>query len=484
MSDKIKNEHGNFNHNILFNSIKVFSSVLFPLITFPYIVKTLGVENLGRVNFVFAIISFAMLFSNLGLSSYAIRELSKTDVGMNKKNIASEIFSINFITMIIVYVSLSILLIFTDVFKDYRNLIAINSFVIFANFIGAEWINKSSEDFKFFSVLSIFVEFVSIFFIIFLVQSSSDYVNYIIVITASSSIPLIINIFHRKKYFKLDLVFSSNSKHHFYGMITLFALLLSNLVFSQTDIVMIGYFYDNLQVGLYSFAYKIFNLINLLSASLVFVFLPTITKYVSRIDTKNIKKLLNTALSVLVGLNLPSAIGLILYSEELIYLIADYTYIDSRMLIVLFGLNLVVTIFSGFYANMIILPYGEDKFYLTTAVIAALSNLILNLYFLPKFGLFAAVLTTITAQLIVFVLSFIKSRKLIKFRIDLKDFTATLIISFILIASSFLKHIFITSNVHFVIFLILCIIIYAILIFREKKSLYNIIFSFILKKEV
>ena len=40
-----------FKLNIVLNRIKGLMGILFPLISFPYVSRVLGVENLGRFNF-------------------------------------------------------------------------------------------------------------------------------------------------------------------------------------------------------------------------------------------------------------------------------------------------------------------------------------------------------------------------------------------------------------------------------------------------
>ena len=37
--------------NALLNIIKTCMSIIFPLITFPYVSRILGVENLGKINY-------------------------------------------------------------------------------------------------------------------------------------------------------------------------------------------------------------------------------------------------------------------------------------------------------------------------------------------------------------------------------------------------------------------------------------------------
>ena len=57
--------------NMLLNAIKGIMSLMFPLITFPYISRVLGVENIGRVNFSNSVVSYFILLGGFGITSYA-----------------------------------------------------------------------------------------------------------------------------------------------------------------------------------------------------------------------------------------------------------------------------------------------------------------------------------------------------------------------------------------------------------------------------
>ena len=48
--------------NMILNAIKGLMSIFFPLISFPYVSKVLGVDNIGRYNFANSIISYFVLF--------------------------------------------------------------------------------------------------------------------------------------------------------------------------------------------------------------------------------------------------------------------------------------------------------------------------------------------------------------------------------------------------------------------------------------
>ena len=101
------NVRKNLKLNTILNFIKTCSSIIFPLITYPYVLRVLLPENVGKVNFAHSIVSYFSLIATLGIQSYAIRECSK--VRENRQMLddtASQIFSINIWTTLLSYILL------------------------------------------------------------------------------------------------------------------------------------------------------------------------------------------------------------------------------------------------------------------------------------------------------------------------------------------------------------------------------------------
>lgn len=94
--------------NALLNIIRVSLSVVFPLITFPYVSRVLMAEKLGRVNYALSIEGYFALIAALGISTYAVREGARKRHNREEfQKFANEVFTVNLITAIISYVLLS-----------------------------------------------------------------------------------------------------------------------------------------------------------------------------------------------------------------------------------------------------------------------------------------------------------------------------------------------------------------------------------------
>ncbi len=63
--------------NYILNIIRAFSYALITILTMPYINKTLGPVNIGKVEFANTVINYFILLSGLGINIYGIREIAR-----------------------------------------------------------------------------------------------------------------------------------------------------------------------------------------------------------------------------------------------------------------------------------------------------------------------------------------------------------------------------------------------------------------------
>ena len=146
--------------NTLFNIIKTCSSIIFPLITFPYANRILLPDNIGKVNFAMSFVSYFALLASLGVQTYAIRECASVKNDKRQlSNVSSQIFSINLCMTIISYLLLFITIVTSEKIENYRVLIIIQSTTIIFTTFGADWLNSALEDFKYIAIRTIIFQF-------------------------------------------------------------------------------------------------------------------------------------------------------------------------------------------------------------------------------------------------------------------------------------------------------------------------------------
>ena len=385
--------------NTVYNIIKSLSTVIFPLITFPYVSRVLGADNVGKINFSSSIISYISLIASLGVATYAIRECAKVKENENDLNrMASQIFSINVTSTIIAYIILIGILIFAKPLYGYRNLILIQGIAVMFATLGTEWINSAMEDFKYITIRTFLFQALSIILMLLFVKEPSHYYRYALICVVSASGGNITNIFYRRKYCKITFTFSMNIRQHLKPILLVFSLILSQTIYCNSDMTILGLIKGDYQVGLYSVAVRIYTIVNMMVASVALVVMPQMAKLFQKRDYDEINKLVRYAMDCIVVIGFPVIAGIACIAPELVEIIAGKEYIGATLALRILMISLLFSYLGGIISNVIMIPSGREKVCLKTSVISAVVNVVLNFILIPYFGLYAAAATTAIAE--------------------------------------------------------------------------------------
>lgn len=389
----------NIKNNTIFNTIKSVFGIIYPLITFPYISRVLLTENVGKINFGNSIVSYFSLVASLGVTTYAVRECSKyRDDKRKLGEIASQILSINLCSTIIAYLALIITLVVARSLDNYRILIIIQSSTILFTTLGADWLNTAMEDFQFIAVRTMGMQIFSLILMFVFVKKPEDYLFYAVISVVASSGANIINIFYRQRYCKTRFVFRMDWKKHLPPILLLFSLILSQTIYTSSDITILGLLKGDYEVGLYSTSVKIYNIVNTIVASVAWVVMPQLSASFAKKDYRQINNLLKYSLNYIIVLGLPCLVGLNIITKEIIFLIAGESYLEAELSLRILTIALGCSIISGWIGNMMMLPAGKEKICLRSSVVCAVVNIVLNLILIPVWGLNAAAVTTAVSE--------------------------------------------------------------------------------------
>ena len=391
---------GNVKQNTLLNMIRVVSQIIFPLITFPYISRVLHAERMGEVNFANSVFTYLSLIASLSITNYAVRECSV--VRDSKKKLgrtASELFTINVWSTLVAYVCM-IGVCCIPKFQSVSTLIIIYCVNMIFTTLGADWINIAEEDFKYITIRTVAFQLLSLILMFAFVHGPEDYVIYVIICVIASSGANVLNLIYRRKYCRIKFVINPDLKKHLPPILKCFAAVITQQIYVNSDVIMLGLMDSNRNVGLYSTASKIFEIANLMIASIFTVVLSQACKTYAEGDFKKYNQILREVVLFLVGIGLPCAVGFIVIPKNIIILVSGQEYADASGAMMVFGITLLFSYFHGFFAHLLAIPMEDYNIGVIASLISSGANVILNLILIPKYGFIAAAFTTMAAELI------------------------------------------------------------------------------------
>lgn len=393
-------KEANIQKNSIYNAIKSAAAIVFPLISFPYASRVLLTEGIGKINFGNSVISYFSLIATLGISTYAMRECAKVrDDKAKLSATASQMFSINLTTTVLSYILLALTLLFAKPLEEYRLLIVIQSTAILFTTLGADWLNTAMEDFKYLTLRTVVFQALSLVAMFLFVRKPEDYLIYALISVVSAGGSNILNMFYRRKYCSVRFTPNMDLRKHMGPILLLFSMILSQTIYVNSDVTIIGLYRGDHEVGLYSTAVKIYTIVNTMVASVAFVVMPKLTYWFSKKDYGQINALLRYGLGFIVTLGLPCIVGVNAVCRDIVELLAGGEYLDAAPALHILTIALLGSFLGGFVGNLIMIPSGREKICLLTSLVSAAVNLVLNLIFIPIFGFVAAAATTAVAEL-------------------------------------------------------------------------------------
>ena len=183
--------------NGAFSIIAKFFSMLVPLITLPYILRSLGVESYGKVAYVQSVIAYFILFATLGISNYSMREIAiaKGQFEVLRKKV-SLIFTI---ALLMTMASFAFFLIYSFLVPDANKELPLNltfSLMIIGTGMLMDWYFNAFERFDLASMRDIAGRVLYIILCFVFISDERDYVVYAMILVSSQAlIPMAINIY-------------------------------------------------------------------------------------------------------------------------------------------------------------------------------------------------------------------------------------------------------------------------------------------------
>jgi len=226
-----------------------------------------------------------------------------------------------------------------------------------------------------------------------------------LLITTVFTVYMICNLVKLSKFnFKLEHI-----KYSIKFGVPLIPHALSGFILAFFDRIIINQLTGSLNTGLYSFAYNVGMVMNIVVMAMTKAWVPI---FYENFASKDFKKIDNLAYNYSKYIYF-AAIGLILFSKEIVSLMADEKYYTA--------LPVVPIIVIGYVGVFLYTLYGNYSFYRKKTgliSIATLSaggiNIGLNYWLIPIYGYVAAAYTTLVSYFLLFLFHFLNVKYILK----------------------------------------------------------------------
>lgn len=442
------------NTSILFVS-QIISYALSFFITI-FIARYLGAEGFGTISFAIALCGILIVFTELGLSTYTVREVSR-DKSLARKyssnslslKIILSLFTFALIFLIVTlkgypqttaniiyligiyYILGALSSIYTSIFQAFQQMeiiaigTIISSMVMFIGVITAIYYNTN----------------IVIFALIYLLSNLIIFLYYLLINSW--------RLFSPKIDFDWEFWKFLIKKSLPFAMVNIFALIAFRI-----DAVILSFILGDTVVGWYSASYNILMALLFIPAVYATSILPVFSKF--HVTSKDSLKFgYVKSFKYLSIVAIPIAVGTTFLAKDIILSIYSNAFTPSIIALQIL-IWAVPTIYLGYLLVNSIIAINKQNELMKILFFSMILNIVLNLIFIPKYSYIAASIITVLTELFVFILYF-RIMSLSGYKISLKNVLIKPII-----ASAFMALFIISVHINLILTIIISIIIYFI----------------------
>ena len=165
------------------------------------------------------------------------------------------------------------------------------------------------------------------------------------------------------------------------------------LFVSKTDKILLGYYLSSEDVGIYSPALVIAGMLVFVAEAFKYIFLPTVSEHFANKDISGLELLFKSTSKWIFLIVLPMFFLIMLFPREIITLLYGSKYVGGYMALIILSLGIAMNDLSGTAGNILV-GGGHTKLNLICEVIAAATNIVLNIILIPRYGIVGAAAAT------------------------------------------------------------------------------------------
>ncbi len=396
--------------NAVYSFIKAFMNLAFPLISFPYASRILLADGIGKVNFANSIIEYFVMIATLGIGGYATREATRLRDDKSAHNkLCKEILLINLISTAVAYLFLIISFVFVSKFSEYRILLIVCSTKILFTTIGMDWLYNAHEEYKYITIRSVFFQLLSLVLLFTLVKTKDDYVAYAFMGVFSSVGSNFCNILYSRKFFNFFEKTKLELKKHLRPIFVFFGMTCASKFHTALDSVMLGFMLSDVAVGYYSAANKIRSLVQGLITAVIYTFMPRSSYYLEKNKMEEYNALVSKTVNLSLFFSIPASVGIIVIARPLILLFSGEDFLGALPSMIVMAPIVFTVSLSSAITNVILTPNRLERYILYSEIIGFVLNIILNIIFIPLWGVFGAAFATLVVEIAIMLYRFIFS---------------------------------------------------------------------------
>lgn len=409
--------------NYILNLLSSVFNIILPIVTTPYISKTLGAENIGIYSFTYSYITMVLLTGALGTATHGQRTIAmhRDDI-VAKSKVFYEIFLLRCMS---IGIALVVFLITLSFYGKYHIYFLLQLPYFAGAILDITWFFQGDDNFGLLVIRNITFKLLGFFCVLVFVKSEANLGEYVAILAISNMIGSVSMWPKLKKDIVKVPMKDLKILQHFQATMVFFIPTLAYQLYTIIDKILLGLLGSEAETGYYEQAHKIITLATTVLSSYNVVIRTKMNYVVNQYKSSGLEvykveaeRLLNGSIDFVLMLGCPIVTGIFVISNNLTGWFLGPGFEKVGSLLKVFCIMVLVNSFRGMLGAAVFNPQGIEmqKKANVAQWTAAIVNLVLTALVIPRFYSYGAVTASLVSESLILVLYFIFAKNILCYK--------------------------------------------------------------------
>ena len=395
--------------NLSYISILQLFSIFLPLISYPYLIRVLGLELNGMIVFAYSIVSYLNLFISFGFNSSTTRNIASLE---SDKCISNIVFSTYLCKLILFSFSVCLFLLvisFSHIQIEFSYILYSSLGLSIGELLLPIWYFQGVEKMKYLTIINVGSRTLFTIFIFVFVRQKEDYLlvplfNSLGAIGGGAYALYVLLAKERVKFSGVNLY---SIKMNFRDSAPMFVSSLSSLIYLNVNKLIVGSFLGMSEVSIYDIGEKVMNLLKIPTVVICQSVYPKMSR---ELNVRYMNKVMLTAFFFMLVLYSMICI----WAKQIIkFFLGEHNSTGVILICILSFSSVLLTLNSMLGGNRLI-PFGYARQLMNIMIINLLFYVLLLsvIVVFDKISMLNLAICTLFVELICVIMLILKNRKL------------------------------------------------------------------------
>ena len=405
--------------NVFFNMLYQVLVTVLPVITTPYMARTLGLHANGIHSFTESIVTYFIILGALGTSLYGIRKVAY--VRDDEEELARVTKGLILLRLVLTAVTLAVYIPALCINNENAYIYRIHIINIVANGIDTTWFYQGVEDFKKVTLRNLVVKFIFVVCLFTFIRTPADLPWYVLMAVLSTLVGNLIMIYYLPQYVDLRKGKILKPFEHLKPSFFLLIPQAMNYIYALIDRSMLGWMTNTDNVGIYDQGQRIARMITGVLQSVGYVMMARVANLSQSNDKEGIRAYVHKSISFTWFIALPATFGILGVADDFIPFFLGSEYLEVAPVLKILSVLVFIVSMNSLMGVQMLLPLGKEKIYTLATTVGAMVSIASNMVLIPFFQTYGACIACLIAECTVFAVSYWNLRDMFDLPKLLKD---------------------------------------------------------------